>query len=347
MSCFALFLLVICLSAVLYVACSGVQPSDDAPMTMGELGARCPEGLFDASAFPPATTGDQVRIATLNTEFLFDGLDGDGRASFDWKDDPALATQHMACIADVIARLDADVVMMQEVESDDVAYRLVDEFLRGMDYRVYFVQGKDSFTGQDIALIARVPVSNIGRTDERAPVGDTDETYGVSKNLWARATIDGIETTLIGLHFLSRPDDESRKDQREAQAETIRQLVESEIADGQAVVVLGDFNDFDPIGDRDGSEPITDVLARIKSAGPESDDDLINAMSRVPQAQRYSAFYDRNSNDEIEPDKREFSAIDHVLLSPSLASKIVRVDYVHGYDPRKVTDHFPIVVTLD
>ncbi len=169
MSRFALFLLVICLSAVLYVACSGVQPSDDAPTMMSELGARCPEGLFDASAFPPATTGDQVRIATLNTEFLFDGMDGDGRASFAWKDDPALATQHMECIADVIAGLDADVVMMQEVESDDVAYRLVEEFLRGMDYRVYFVQGKDSFT-------------RTGHRDDRARARHQHRTHGRARS---------------------------------------------------------------------------------------------------------------------------------------------------------------------
>ncbi len=88
MSRFALFLLTFCLAAVLYVACSGVQPGDEPMPSLGEVGARCPEGLFDASAFPPPATGDQVRIATLNTEFLFDGIDGDGRASFAWKDDP-------------------------------------------------------------------------------------------------------------------------------------------------------------------------------------------------------------------------------------------------------------------
>jgi endonuclease/exonuclease/phosphatase family metal-dependent hydrolase len=347
MSRFALLLLVFCLAAVLYVACSG-SAEVDRPVTATELGARCPEGAFDAAAFPPPTADGQVRLATLNAEFLFDGVDGDGRASFDWKDDARLAFEHMECVADVIAGLDADVVMLQEVENESVAQRLAAELLPQMGYRVYFEQGKDTFTGQDIALLARVPVSEIGRTDARAPVAGTEsDTYGVSKNLWARAQVDGVETTLIGLHLLSRPDDADRKPSREAQAEVIRQLVEEETSAGRAVVVLGDFNDFDPMGDRDGSQPITDVLARIKSAGPAPSDDLVNVMQRADPSRRYTAFYDRNRNDAVDTDSRELSAIDHILLSPSLAERVVRVDFVHGYDPRRVTDHFPVVVTLE
>lgn len=347
MSRFAVLLLVFCLAAVLYVACSGVQPEDSAS-TLATVGERCPDGRFEASAFPPPTTEGQIRLATLNAEFLFDGLESDGRASFDWKGDPEAARAHMACVADVISGLDADVLMLQEVESDEVAYTLVEDFLRGLDYRVYFAQGKDTFTGQDVVLLARVPVQDIGRTDERAPVAGTDsDTYGVSKNLWARARLGETDATLIGLHFLSRPDDASRKASREAQAEVIRRLVAQEADAGQAVVVLGDFNDFDALGDRDGNQPITDVVARIKSAGPGPSDDLVNAMRQAPRPERYTAFYDRNDNDEIDRDGRELSAIDHVLLSPALADRIVRVDYVHGYDPRRVTDHFPVVVTLE
>ena len=45
-------------------------------------------------------------------------------------------------------------------------------------------------------------------------------------------------------------------------------------------------------------------------------------------------------------DAGEFSAIDHVLLSPALYRRVVDVRYVHSHDPRTVSDHFPIVVTL-
>ena len=119
----------------------------------------------------------------------------------------------------------------------------------------------------------------------------------------------------------------------------------AEAAAGRQVVVLGDFNDFDDVAlDRRGSRPITDVMATVKRAGPGPADDLVNVMGDVPQAQRFTALYDRNDNGEIEPG--ELSAIDHVLLSPALYRRVVDVRYVHAHDPRRVSDHFPVVVTL-
>jgi endonuclease/exonuclease/phosphatase family metal-dependent hydrolase len=112
------------------------------------------------------------------------------------------------------------------------------------------------------------------------------------------------------------------------------------------VIVLGDFNDFDPATiDIGGNRPITDVLARIKSAGSGGEDDLHNVMADVPQSQRFTSHYDRNNNEEI--DAGEFSAIDHILLSPELYRRVREIFYVHAHDPTVYTDHFPIVVNLD
>lgn len=39
----------------------------------------------------------------------------------------------------------------------------------GAQYRVFFTQGGDSVTGQDVILLSRVdPVARVARTDERA-----------------------------------------------------------------------------------------------------------------------------------------------------------------------------------
>jgi endonuclease/exonuclease/phosphatase family metal-dependent hydrolase len=174
----------------------------------------------------------------------------------------------------------------------------------------------------------------------------SDQQYGVSKNLWARLTLpDGTPVTLIGVHFLARPDDVERRDRREAQAEVIRQLVAAEVAAGRQVIALGDFNDHDEATlDRAGSRPITDVLAIVKRAGPGPDDDLVNVLADVAQAERFTSFYDRDGDGAF--DAGEFSAIDHVLLSPALYRRVVDVRYVHAHDPRAVSDHFPVVVTL-
>ncbi len=328
---FVLVLFVVSLTVVLAGGClrRAAQPSETVVLGQGR--------------HEPPSSG--IRLATFNAEFLFDGLDGEGQADFAWKGDPALARAHRDSVARVIRALGADVLMLQEVENLETLEMLVAESLAGLGYTTYLVPGRDTFTGQDVGLLSRIPVDEVGRTDERAPVGTTRQDYGVSKNLWARLDLGGIPTTLIGVHFLARPDDVERKPRREAQAEVIRRLVEREVAAGRAVAVLGDLNDFDDaVPDRAGSFPITEVLATIRRAGPGPEDDLRNVAADVPQAERFTAYYDRNRNDEI--DAGELSSLDHVLLSPRLYRAIRAVDFVHLHDPRSVSDHFPVVATL-
>jgi exonuclease III len=314
-------------------------PRADLPGSRGPVTEPTDLGPFVAE--PPSFRTEGLRIATFNVEFLFDGVEPEGQASFPWKGDPEAARNHRQGVARIIRALDADVVMLQEVENLEVLEMMIAESLSDMGYRAYYVPGRDQFTRQDVGMLARVPVDTVGRTDERARVGTTRQEYGVSKNMWARVNLGGIPTTLINIHFLARPDDAERKPQREAQAEVIRQIADREYALGREVIVLGDFNDFDDlIPDRRNSTPITSVVATIKSAGPG----LRNVMAEVPQHQRFTNFWDRNRNDRVE--EGEMSAIDHILLPPRFYSLLREVQYVHGHDPTFGPDHFPIVVTF-
>lgn len=302
------------------------------------------EGLFVPKP-PPKYQAEGIRIATLNTFFLFDGYGDEGQADFPHKGNPEAARRHRARIAQVLRMINSDLVVLQEVENEAVLQRMVAEDLPDLNYAVYFVQGHDTFTGQDVAVLSRLPIEKIGRTEERVPVAGTNDTYGVSKNIWVRLYLGDLPATLIGVHFLSRPDDPSRKPRREAQAEVIRRLVERELAAGRAVAVLGDFNDYDEsIPDLNGHRPITRVLALIKAASPSPDDDLYNVMAEVPQAERFTVFYDADEDNQVE--WPELAAIDHILLSPQLRARLREVHYVQAYDPRTLTNHFPVVVTL-
>lgn len=329
------------------------QPGAEAPETEAPPAPRPrPPARGDVSGFAfavedaPRYTSEGVRVATFNTEFLFDGLEGEGQTGFERSGDPEAARAHRDQIGRVLRMIDADVVMLQEVENKEVVESLVEESLQEMNYQVYFVQGNDYFTGQDLALLSRLPVEEVGRTDERARVGASRDDYGVSKNLYARLRLAGEPVTLIGVHFLARPDDASRKDKREAQAEVIRRLVEKEEQAGRQPVVLGDFNDFDDqTPDLAGSTPITDVLATIKRAGPGPADDLRPVMAEVPQRDRYTSFYDRNQNDTVDG-REELSSLDHILLPPALYRHLREVNFVQAHDPVTVSDHFPIVVSF-
>lgn len=300
--------------------------------------------LFTPEPPPTFQFEDGVRIATLNTEFLFDGLGNEGQASFPHKGNPEASRQHRDAIAAILRQLDADLVMLQEVEHDRVLRSMLEESLADFGYAVHFVEGTDTFTGQDVALLSRLPIDQVGRTDARAPVGNSNDTYGVSKNMYARLSLGNVPTTLIGLHLLARPTDASREDRREAQAEVIRRLIEEEQAAGRAVIVLGDFNDYDELPDRNANAPITDVLARIKGAGPAPTDDLCNVMAEVPPTERFTSHWDQDDDNLVETD--ELSAIDHILLSPALCDRVREVVYVQAHDPLAATDHFPVVVNL-
>jgi len=309
-----------------------------------EPGGGTGPGAFAPSG-PPQYRTEGIRIATFNGEFLFDGEGEEGGANFPWKSNPEAARAHRDAVAGVIRQLDADIVVIAETETKGVLEMMIAESLSGLGYTAYLVEGRDTFTRQNVGLLSRLPIEAVGRTNELLPVGLTDQLYGVSKNIWAHLTIAGVPTTLIGVHFLARPDDIGRKPRREVQAEVIRRLVEQEVQAGRAVIAIGDFNDFDDATlDIRGSRPITDVLERIKRAGPEAEDDLANVLGDVPQRERFTSFYDRNNNDRIDPG--EFSAIDHILLSPELYRRLREVHFVHSHDPRRVSDHFPVVVTL-
>ncbi|ARA93504.1 endonuclease [Rhodothermaceae bacterium RA] len=295
---------------------------------------------------PPVFATDGLRIATLNTAFLFDGYGDEGQASFPHQGNPDLARRHRDRIAALLRMIDADLVMLQEVEHERVLEHLLAESLSDLGYHIYFVEGNDTFTGQDVALLSRLPVDQIGRTDRRARVEGSRQTYGVSKNLYARLYLGDLPVTLIGVHLLARPLDPERRARREAQAEVIRTLVVQEQQAGRAVIVLGDFNDYDDaVPDRSGNRPITDVLARIKAAGPGPEDDLHNVLADVPPAERFTAHYDRDDDGTV--DEGELTAIDHILLLPTLYRHVREVHYVQAHDPTTSTDHFPVVVVLD
>lgn len=313
------------------------------------IGCSAPKKATTTEQFKPEVarqlTCNGTRIASFNTEFLFDGEGDEGGASFEWKGNPGLAREHRNKIARVIRNLNADVLLLVEVENEEVLKKMIAESLSDMNYKIHFVQGQDSFTGQDLAILSRLPIEKTGRTNERAKVGDTETLYGVSKNLYARLTINGIPTTILGVHFLANPSSSDRKPQREAQAEVISKLAQQEAALGRAIVIMGDVNDYDDVTlDRSASVPISNVLKTLKAMSPNQNDDLHNIMADVPQINRFSSHWDKNNDKVATID--ELTAIDHLLLSPALYRKVREVRYFQAHDPTTVTDHFPVTACL-
>jgi len=300
-----------------------------------------------ASAQPDRRTDNtKLTIMAFNAEFLWDGVEPEeGSATFPWRGSPDEALEHMEAIAQVIMAHDPDIISLAEVENLEALDLLNTTFLAGRGYQAYLVDGTDSNTGQDVALLTRVDPEFFNRDQAREPIGD--QTYGVSKNYYAKFTLGEMKFALVGLHFLAQPLNEDRQAQREAQARVIRNRAVTLTQEGYPPIVLGDFNDYDgELLDHGSHRPITTVLRTIRDMSPaDQADNLLNVASRIPQAQRYTSWWDQNQNGAVDG-RAELTSIDHILVSAVLGSRIQSVAFDTDHDPRRVSDHFPIVVTL-
>jgi predicted amidohydrolase YtcJ/endonuclease/exonuclease/phosphatase family metal-dependent hydrolase len=307
------------------------------------------DGEFPAQQAAPKSPSETVRIVTFNAEWLFDGV-GDAQ----WYNAPqsvAAADAHLRDVAEVLSRLDADYISLDEVE--DLAMLECLAAAVGGGYEAVFVEGNHP-TGQDTCALSRLPVSDRGRTwDQRAyPIAESllDCSTGIAgapMHYWCDVDIEDIPVTIIGAHFSAYPLDCGRCSQREAEAAIIRDLAKTALDRGREVIILGDLNDYDGvIVDRVGSLPISSVLEILKDIDPgRPGTELVNVAENLPQGDRYSCFWDQNLNgayDAGEP----FTQIDYILVSVGLAKYVasVRVDTSRG--PGEVSDHWPIVVEL-
>jgi predicted extracellular nuclease len=262
---------------------------------------------------------------------------------------------HLDAIAgDVVHRLGSpDVLAVQEIEDDNGSAsgtlsaektfaRLVDAIGRAGGPGYAFVDAPPDREDDDGGR----PGANIRvgylyqpdrvRLDAAFRLSPADPAWSKSrKPLVGQFCVLGRRVWLVNVHLVSKladdpllgawqPPREPSVERRDAQAAVLaRWVVERLSADPQeALVVLGDFNDTD------FSVPVT----RIARAGLE---DLI---VRVPEESRYTYGY-----------RGGFSALDHVLASPSLAVD-AEVDIVHlnaDFAPdRRSSDHDPVVLRL-
>ena len=312
------------------------------------VGACTPDG----GARTEIGAGGEARsftLAALNVEWLFDGR-GDERFS-NAPQSEAEAQAHLEDVASYLAVIDADYVSLAEVEDDTMLRRLGE--LLAETYAPIFVQGTDTYTGQDVGALSKVPESASGRSEERVryPVMGSQLTCsrgdkGVSKHYWADIELLGVPVTVIGVHFLAYPDRCDRAVQREAQAAVIRNLVADRLAgqSGREVIVLGDFNDFDgEVADANGNRPIScvfDVLTDIDFSG--AGDELINLAALIPAAERYTCWYDRDG-DGVDDGGSEHSQLDTILISRGLLPYVDDVRIDHSYAAGSVSDHWPII----
>lgn len=296
----------------------------------------------------------RLRIVQFNAYWLF--LEN---WSAVWQS-AAEADAHASAIAAELDSLDADIVHLCEVESCATLATVRSKMRNGEQYKIFFVLGTDTATGQNVVLLSRVdPQALPQRSDERAayPVAASKCGYvsrqssssGVSKHLFVDFRVANFPAfVLVGAHLIAGTNDASRCAQREAQALVLQNIVKSrqQLSRNQSIefVILGDLNDFDDdVVDAANNRPLSQTLQLLHdSLSPE----LVNVAARARQSDRWTYCGGASCP------RPQCSMVDHVLLSSALAALVARDegalfgDRTQSCRGATGSDHVPVIVDL-
>ena len=343
-----------------------------------------------AVSMPPRAGGAaeavpcRLRIACFNVENL--ALPGETTRLTRFRFEPA-RRRHLEGVAHVIEAIDPDIVVMPEVVSrqgvEALAALLREKGLTG--FQGYHVDGADSFSGFDVALLARiepdevdgrriwihVPARAGNRSRPRAEpelpadpaeawlrqaytyIDDAGQTRSdeavLQRHSLAYFTVCGRRIGLLGLHLKSNPSDAGANAQRSAEVRIARDIIRREIVGrGYLPVVLGDLNDYDP--DVPMADAIrttkTTVLRDLKDYDADvAGDELVNAAKFVGRVADRYTSHWDVNENGAADPEDVFTMIDHVLLHRDLEPAVCRVFICHAVD-LGVSDHHPVVVDL-
>ena len=270
---------------------------------------------------------------------------------------------HMGYVADVIAKLNPDILNLCEVEGCSEISMLLSELEdRGVSGLFGFLkQGTDSSTGQNVAMLTKyLPASDLYRSNMHVnwPLANSRCGYsgpggstGVSKHYYTFFNLSNdTSVVMIGTHLLSIPTDPERCAKREAQAQILQELIADFIVyDGVSVILIGDLNDYDgDVLDWQGNIPTSSVLDILKGYSGDRAGEYVlgNAAERISEEDRYTNWWDSDNNCSTNS-PNDYSMIDHVLVSSNIVVKNAFIYNEYSeYCGKYESDHYPVVVDI-
>lgn len=192
----------------------------------------------------------ELRVMAINTEWLWSPHDGqvDG-GKFNRGDmTPKSYSAELRFYTGLIRKHAIDIVALSEIENVSVAEDLARQL--GTSWRAYFKQGRDTATGQDVAILSRLKPIKGSTTDFGFPSGfipGDKKAKRLSKVVGARFYHPDTQQTIgvVTSHFLSKRNDSPKKARnRLKQAYALSKAVKELRMHNDVLIVLGDFNDY-------------------------------------------------------------------------------------------------------
>ncbi|HEX5670435.1 MAG TPA: endonuclease/exonuclease/phosphatase family protein [Sulfuricurvum sp.] len=274
--------------------------------------------------------GTEVKIATYNVENLFD-MNDDGteyeeyipNTSWGWND--AMYRIKLRNTAKVIHDIGADIIGLQEIESETALKDLKGELNRQGFYYPYYAFARSKNTTVSVALLSRYPIiSALSR-----PVSSSREFRDI---LEVKLDINGKPLRVFVNHWKSKGGPESMRVQC---AKVLKKRLE-ELNSDEPYILIGDFNShyeeyrtFIKSRKQNDTEGITGINHILKTIDDNqnpityaslhsTDNSLYNLWYELPEDQRWSHLF-----------KQFKEGLDNIIIPPSLANG-KGLEYVRG-----------------
>lgn len=283
--------------------------------------------------------GTEVKIATYNVENLFDTND-DGNeyeeyipnTSWEWNE--AMYRIKLRNTAKVIRDIGADIIGLEEIESETALKDLKAELNRQGLYYPYSAFSRSKNTTVSVALLSRYPIKSI----LNHPVSANRKFRDIME---VKLDIEGKSLRIFVNHWKSKSGPESM---RILSAKVLAKRL-GMLDPHEPFILIGDFNSHyeeyrtflksRKHNDTDGITGINTVLKTIDSDGnpvtyaklKSCSGCLYNLWYDLPPSERWSHQY-RKSNE----------ALDNIIISPSLADNR-GIEYVKGSMQRFVPSY--------
>ncbi|MBI4706124.1 MAG: endonuclease/exonuclease/phosphatase family protein [Deltaproteobacteria bacterium] len=234
---------------------------------------------------------------------------------------------HRKAAGKVLADIDADIAVLQEIENLAVLDALNDEELGGRYVASALVDANDP-RGLDIGVLSKIELGEVKshKDEDFVKVGTEGPYYRYSRDcLEVHLEYNGRRLVLLGVHYKAKENDDP--DKRLAEAQRTRQIAdEIRAADPAAgIVILGDFNDT----------PGSPAYSWTVGKEPE---EYTNAPESVPEKDRWTFNY----NGKLELVDQQMSS---PVLAPMLDKKQVRI--LHTDAVEAASDHAPVVACYE
>jgi len=257
----------------------------------------------------------ELNVMTINTEWLWTPYDRQIDGGRFNKGDMTAAKyeKELKFYSSLIEKKTVHILAVSEIENRLVANDLAKAF--GSDWKAYFKQGRDTATGQDVAILSNLDPVKGALTDFGFPAGQLPGFFGKQKRLskvvgmqfWSNPGKSKKKIGVITSHFLSKRKENKKKYQnRHRQAYALVKAMDTFITESDSLIVLGDFNDFIH------SETLTILMKKHQLLSAEM---MINKLNNIP------------------PSKQTLQRIDHILYQNLKVKKINIIDL------KKYSDH--------